>query len=424
MNPRAAGQRGGRAGAAEPDAARNGAIAGTGTERRKLRILHVITSLARGGAQAHLLELMRGQQRRGHEVDLAYFKDPVMTEEFAAVAPLHTHLGMGEVPPAALLGRLWGLVTAYRPDVLHTHLLKADAYGAIAGRLGGAGVTIASKHNDEAALRRPWVARLHGWLSRLDDRIIVISDHVGRYMVEVGRVPRDRVRRVYYGISLARPLALAGSAVREIRRDLGLPPEGPFLLSAGRLDPQKGHPVLFEAMREVVREVPAARLVVVGGAQQAPAGYVAELREMAAAPDLAGKIVFTGERRDLPRLMAACDLFILASLWEGFGLVFVEAMAAGKPVVATRVSGIPEVVVDGETGVLVPPRDPAALAAAIVALYRAPAERHRLGSNGYRRVRERFTADRMVDKTLAVYAEALAARGRTGPGAEAEGGRR
>jgi glycosyltransferase involved in cell wall biosynthesis len=374
----------------------------------RLRILHVITSLARGGAQTHLLELMRGQKRRGHTLELAYLKDPEMVEEFREVTPFPTALAIDTTTSAALLGRLWGLVSAFKPHVLHTHLLKADAFGAIAGRFGGARVTIASKHNDEAVLRRPWVARLHGWLSRLDDRVIVVSDHVGRYMVEVGRVPAAKIRRVYYGISMNRPLALLDSQVREIRRELDLPPAGPFLLCVARLDPQKGHPYLFDAMREVCRQIPDARLVVVGAAQQGSEDYVRQLRSKAAEPDLAGKIIFTGERRDVPRLMAACDIFVLASLWEGFGLVFAEAMAASKPVVATRVSAVPEVVVDGETGILVPPRDPQALAGAIIRLCRDPAERRRLGNNGYRRVRERFTADRMVDETMAVYREALA----------------
>jgi glycosyltransferase involved in cell wall biosynthesis len=375
-----------------------------------MRILHVITSLARGGAQAHLLELIRGQKRRGHEVELAYFKDPEMVADFAPVVDFPFALDMEDLASAALLGRLWGLTTAVKPDVLHTHLLKADAYGAVVGRFGPPRVTIASKHNDEAALRRPWIARLHGLLSRLDDRIIVCSDHVGRYMVETGRVPADRVRRIYYGIDLDRPLALAEPQLREVRRELGLPAQGPFLLCVGRLDPQKGHPYLIEAMHRVVERFPDATLLIVGAAQQGSEEYVGALREQAAAPELVGKVVFAGERQDVPRLMAACDVFVLASLWEGFGLVFVEAMAASKPVVGTRVSGVPEVVADGETGILVPPRDPEALAAAMIRLLDDPAECRRLGRNGYQRVRERFSAARMVEDTLQVYREALDAR--------------
>ncbi len=216
---------------------------------------------------------------------------------------------------------------------------------------------------------------------------------------------------MYYGISLDRPISLAESQVREIRRELGLPREGPFLLCVGRLDPQKGHLVLFEAMREVVRRVPAARLVVAGAPQQASVEYVAELRALATSPELREAILLIGERRDVPRLMAACDLFVLASLWEGLGLVFLEAMAAAKPVVATRVSAVPEVVLDGETGLLVPPGDPEALAGALIRLCEDAGLRRRLGLAGYRRVREHFSADRMVDETIAIYREALAAKG-------------
>jgi len=358
----------------------------------------------------HLLELMRGQKRLGHELELAYLKDPVMVREFADVVPLplQTHLGMGEIQPAALLGRLWGLISSFKPDVLHTHLLKADAYGAVAGHFGDARVTIASKHNDEVALRRHWVAFAHGWLSRLDDRIIVLSDHVGRYVTDVGRAPADRIRRVYYGINLDRPIALEAGAARALRQELEIPVDAPFLLCVARLDPQKGHLALLDAMRDVVQTLPAARLVLVGGAQQATADYSAELRSTAAGPQLAGKVIFAGERTDVPRLMAACDLFVMASLWEGFGLVFLEAMAAGKPIVATNVSAVPEAVADGETGVLVPPNDPLALAQAILQLCDDPAERRRLGDNGYRRVRESFTSERMVEETMAVYREALA----------------
>ena len=377
-----------------------------------LRILHVITSLARGGAQAHLLTLMRGQKRRGHQLELAYLKDPVMVSEFSDVVPLplQADLGLGETTYAALLGRLWGLVSSIKPDVLHTHLLKADALGAVAGRFGGARVTISSKHNDEAPLRKPHIALLHGGLSRLDDRIIVLSEHVGRYVVEVGRAPREKLRRVYYGIDLNRPLALSESAVRSLRRELDLPPTGPFLLCVGRLDEQKGHPTLIESMRLVLRQEPDARLVVVGGAQQSGAEYAAALRRQASDPELDGRIIFTGERTDVPRLMAACDLFVMASRWEGFGLVFVEAMAAGKPVVATNVSGIPEVVLHEQTGLLVPPDDSPALAAAILRLCADPGERRRLGNAGYERVHLHFTADRMVEETLEIYREALAER--------------
>ena len=280
------------------------------------------------------------------------------------------------------------------------------------GRFGARGATVASKHNDESALQRPWVARLHGLLSRLDDRIIVCSDHVGRYMVQTGRAPAQKIRLVYYGIDLDRPLALSAAQAQEVRRDLDLPPGGPFLLCVARLDPQKGHPYLIEAMRGVLERFPDARLVLVGAAQQGSEEYVAALREQAAAAELVGKVAFAGERQDVPRLMAAGGRLrsglpvggVRARLRRGDG----RRDAGGGDAGLGRPGGGGGRR-DGAPGA---PRDPQALAGALIRLLGDPAERRRMGNNGYQRVRERFAAPRMVEQTLAVYQEALAARSR------------
>lgn len=426
--------------------------------KRSLRVLHVITSLARGGAQAHLFHLARGQRRAGHAVDVAFFKDPVLVPEFGASLCLGEARaaadGRGHRPPPGesgrlidlearatlspgLLRRLVRLIRAGRYEVVHTHLLKADVYGALAVRLAypfarprqvsdtaadaqgpialsasqnrgrrGRPALVASKHNDEQVLRGSLVGRLHGLISRLDDRVIAISDHVLRYMATTGRVPADRLRRIYYGLELGedgyRPNPNS-QTLCSVREEFVLPPLGPLLLSVGRLDPQKGHADLLVAMREVLAAQPDARLLVVGESQVAPSEYRKQLLALAARPELAGRVVIAGERRDVPRLLAACDVFVMASHWEGFGLVFLEAMAAGKPVVATRVSAVPEVVADGETGLLVPMGEPAAMAAALLRLCRDPELAGRLGQAGRARVRDRFAAQRMVEDTLAAY---------------------
>ena len=393
-----------------------------------LRILHVITSLARGGAQAHLLELIKGQRALGHHVELAYLKDGEMVADFVPHVgfPIPLSGSDGRAQPTAeaaiaTVGRLMAAISAIKPDILHTHLLKADAFGAVCGWLSRVGrrqarplAIISSKHNDEAPLRRRWISHLHGFLSRADDAVICCSDHVGRYVVSVGRVPAGRIRRIYYGIDLARPIALGPTRLSEVRRELGLPVGAPFVLAVGRLDPQKGWPVLLDAMAKVVgtRDRVRPHLVIVGGPQQGDPEYVDDLRVRASIPDLLGHVHFAGVRRDIPDLMAACDLFVLASRWEGFGLVFAEAMAAAKPVVATRVSAVPEVVLDGETGLLVEPDDVEGLASALGRMLSDGGLRARMGSAGYRRVQSEFGAPRMVRETLATYREVIATRAR------------
>ena len=187
-----------------------------------------------------------------------------------------------------------------------------------------------------------------------------------------------------------------------------MPADAPLLLTIGRLDPQKGHLDLLAALRHVAAALPSVRLIIAGAPQQASADYEQALRTAAAAPELAGRIHWAGHRDDVPALLAACDIVVQPSHWEGFGLVLVEAMAAHRPVVATAVSAIPEVVHDGETGLLVPPHDPPALARALLRLCDDPARRARLGAAGAARVQAHFTATRMVRETLAVYAEARA----------------
>jgi len=379
-----------------------------------MKILHVITTLGVGGAEKHLLWLTAGQAGRGHAVGVAYLKgEGELTAEFArrgvAVHRLSGEAaGGGGQKLLPLVGPLWrarqdlvALVRRERPDIVHTHLLKADAVGAVSARAGGARALIASKHNDERALLRTPVSVVHGLLSRRVARTIALSDHVARFIATHGRVRAASIRRVYYGVDAA---ALQPRRARAtVRAELGLPPEAPVLVCVGRLAPQKDHPTLFAALALLPPEV---TLLVVGG-DPFGAGE-ARLKAEAARLGLGERARFLGIRHDVPDLLAASDLFVLPSLWEGLGLVFLEAMAVELPVVASNVSAIPEVVQDGVSGWLVPPGDPAALARAIAAALADPAERARRGRAGRQLLLEKFALPRMIDETLGVYAEALA----------------
>jgi len=368
-----------------------------------VRILHVITTLGVGGAEKHLLMLAGGQRRRGHELHVAYLKgEGELTATFEAqgvvVQRLHagTGGGGGLLGLLAARGRLRRLVDSLGPDIVHTHLLKADALGALS--CGGRPL-VASKHNDERALLRRPIGVVHGLLSRRVALTIALSDHVATFVAEHGRVPRERIRRIYYGID---PDALQPRRSRAaVRAELGLSESAPVLVCVGRLAPQKDHPTLLAALARLPAEVV---LLVVGGD---PFGDgEARLRSRAAELGLGERARFLGIRHDVPDLLAASDLFVLPSLWEGLGLVFLEAMAVGLPVVATSVSAIPEVIEDGRTGWLVPPGDGERLAATVAAALADPAERARRGRAGRQRLDGRFGLERMIDEVLAAYAEA------------------
>lgn len=365
-----------------------------------MRIQHLITTLGVGGAEKHLLLLTAGQVARGHEVFVTYFKgDGELTDDFERVGVTVSALPMGAVSSLPRTRKqLVALLAERRPDVVHTHLLKADALGAMAvPKLGpDAPVLIASKHNDERALLRWPVSVVHGLLSKRVARTIALSKHVERFVVRHGRVPADRITQIYYGID---PTSMRPTRPRDdVRAELDLPADARVLVCVGRLAPQKDHPTLLRAMTQLPDDVV---LLLVGGD---PFGQGEQrLRALADELRLGDRVRFVGIRSDVPDLLGASDLFVLPSLWEGLGLVFLEAMAASVPIVATTVSAIPEVVEDGESGWLVEPSDPDALAGAIGAALDDPDERRRRGEAGAARLADRFGLARMIDETLAVY---------------------
>ncbi len=375
-----------------------------------MKLLHVLTTLDVGGAEMHVLKQVQGQVSRGHSVRVVYLKgEGTLAGDFReAGAESVRRVSGGPLFPLRLRADLrWC-------DLVHSHLLKADALTAVAALLAGKRRSLVSgKHNDEQVLRRPLVSRVHGWIGRVPARTIVLSDHVGRFVAEHGRVPAARQSRVYYGLDPA-PFEAADRDTDSaaVRAELGFARGDVVFVCVARFAVQKAHEVLLAALAAARESDPRIKLLLVGddpfGDGRVRAQAVAVRLGLS---DAAGRgaAVLTGIRRDVPALMAASDVFCMASRWEGLGLVFLEAMATSRPVLSTNVSAIPEVVIDGETGRLVPPDDTAAMAAAMVALAKDPELRSRLGAAGHARVVERFGLDRMVDETIEIYRDVIAA---------------
>lgn len=376
------------------------------TQRDPLKILMVITTLDTGGAEKHLHLLSRGLIKKGHRVDLVYLKGGgSLTPDFESLGVRVDKIrfeSLFQLPFA-----VQGLADKIRNgayDIVHSHLLKADLVASLAcGRLKGQ-VLVASKHNDERALLNPIYSRVHGMISKRANRIIVLSDHVGRFVAEHGRVNPARMTRIYYGLD---PLAFEATEEerQRIRQDLGIALDLPIMIMVARFAPQKDHATLLKAARELKDEGLRFRLLLVGGD---PFGYNKEKMEaLSKTLELEDSVTFTGIRQDVPALLAASRLFVMPSMWEGLGLVFLEAMAFSLPVVANNVSAIPEIVKHNETGLLVEPGDSDALADALKTVLCDDALAEEYGRAGRARLEQCFSIDTMIDETERLYFDAI-----------------
>jgi glycosyltransferase involved in cell wall biosynthesis len=304
------------------------------------------------------------------------------------------------------LRRLVTLIREHRISLLHAHCFDPTALGLIAARIARIPLVFTRHHSDHnIRLGKRWHTRIDAWCGRHADHVIAVSEATRRIMIEVERVPCERITVVHNGVE---PLAAAEpAAVERLRAELA-GTGAPVVLTLARLHEEKGFRYLFEALPAVVEQAGPLTVLIAGDGP-----HRGLLEADARARGLAEFVRFLGRRDDVAALIGLASLVVLPSLAESFGFVLVEAMGLGKPVVATTTGGIPEVVSDGETGLLVPPGNAPALAGAIARLLRDPAEATALGEAGRRRS-ALFTFERMMRGYEAVYESVLASRGRSG----------
>ncbi len=374
-----------------------------------MRVIHLSKMSGAAGSEGHLLALLPGLRARGVDARLWVLAEPdsPLDEYLARAGALGVpteRLTIRRDFDLALLWRLARHLRYERPDILHTHLIHADLYGVLAARLAGVPRVVSSRHNDDRFRTRPPVRLLNRALWRGIDAGIAISGAIRAFSLRVEGAPAERLHTVPYGLDPA-TIPARPDARAALRAALGLPADALLVGSVCRLVEQKGLLYGMRGFAAVAGEIPGAHYVIAGDGPLRPA-----LEAEARALDVSERVHFLGWRDDAHAVFAALDVFLAPSLWEGFGLVFLEAMAHRLPVISTTVSAIPEIVVDGETGWLVPPRDTDALAGALRAALTDPAARQARGANGRARLEAEFTVEAMVERTLAVYRNVEARR--------------
>lgn len=373
-----------------------------------MRIAHVIKVTRISGAERHLLFLLDGLRQRGLDARLIILveRDEPMREMMEAAKargiPAQS-MPIGRDYDLPLLWRLRRALRHIKPDIVHTHLIHADLYGCVSAKLAGVGAVVSSRHLDDAFRYRARWRRVNRRLWRMIDGGIAISAAMKQFALTIEAAPAPKVSVVLYGMEFKWLNDEDIDAARlRLRAELKMAADAQLLGMACRLVEQKGIPYALEAMRRIRSDFPRAHLVIAGDGDQA-----SELRRLASRLGIADRVHWLGWRADAADLMAAFDVFLLPSLREGFGLVLLEAMSRRLPIVASHVGAIPEIVIDGETGILVEPRNVDELAKAMTRLLNDRALRKYMGLLGAARLEEHFSVERMVDGTVAVYEQVL-----------------
>jgi len=378
-----------------------------------MRILEVMECTI-GGTRRHLVDLADGLCSAGDEVHLAVsaLRMPLFRTDLdrltAKGCTVHEVPMVRSISPATDWGhrrQLEALLREVEPDIVHTHSSKAGVLGRSASLATGIGARVHTPHTFAflfdamfSAHKRFLFRRIEAHYARRTHRMIAVSNGESQTMISSGVVPAASVRVVPNGVDMSR-----WSSVAPVKRaQLGIPDDALIVLVAGLLNSAKGQDLAIQALQMVAS--PNIHLVIAGDGNDLPM-----LEALAGELGVNDRVHFLGWRDDLPALIAASDVVLLPSRWEGMPYVVLEAMAAGRPVVATRVDGARDLVAHKETGLLVDVKDVVGIANALEQLAgSSPQERASMGRLGAERIRDEFCIEHMVRATQAVFTEALA----------------
>ncbi len=368
---------------------------------RKLKVLEMIDRPFLGGGQVTLLRLARHLDRERFEVSACSAGSGPLVEELARERIPHFAASFERRYNPGTIGEIERILTSNRIDILHTHGGIAGLYGRWAARRAQTRVLVHTLHGIHYLHYRNPILKassilLERALSRFTDAVVLVSDADFKSAEKFRLAPAAKLTVIKNGLDFPAPPEVFNMA--EERRRIGLGPSDVVIGTVARLHRQKGLIHLVRAASGIFRAAPAARIVVAGGGPLEKALQKEMLRQ-----NLKGRFLLLGERPDSARVLALMDIFVLPSLWEGLPYAILEAASLGKPIVATAIDGVTEVLRDGQTGLLVPPADADRLASAVLRLLGDDELRARLGRNALAQIPPRFKLSRMIGQTERLY---------------------
>jgi len=379
-----------------------------------ISILFVIDGLEFGGGERTFLQLIQGllyEQR--YDIHVA-------TNPEGDFFKLLTGMGIDVVPldlkkrvNIKNIKRLSEIIRGRKINIVHSQGGRADFYARMAAKTLKPKVKLVNtvampvKGYDVGALRKGFY-RVFDWFSeRYVDRFIVVSEVLRETLLSSYKIQPDKVIKIYNGIELDeyRPNSKeVRSQKSEVRREFGLTKDAPVIGAIGRMVWQKGFEYLIECAPEIVKAFPDAKILIVGDGPLKD-----KLKVKSEKLKVADKIIFTGFRGDIKEILSAIDILVIPSLLEGFPMVTLEAMAMAKPIIATNIDGITEQITDGVNGILVPPKNPSALAKAVIRVLNDKETARNMGLAARKKVEQEFSIGKMVAETEKVYLSLLKA---------------
>ena len=363
-----------------------------------MKVLHVTTHFNVGGISNYILTLSKALKSKGVEVIVASSGGDLKPELDGYGIP-HIELDIKtkfEFGPKVLKSafRLSRIVKDEGVDLIHAHTRVSQVAALLASKMTGVGY-VTTCHG---YFRK----RLRGIVDSWGARVVAISGAVRSHLEDDLHVDPKRVELIYSGVDLSRfSQATGGAGPKEARTRLGLK-DAPVVGTIGRLSPVKGHRFFVEAMKDILAKRPDAQAVILGSGEELPM-----LRKLADSLGIAASVHFYDSCADTGKFLSAMDVFVFPSVKEGLGIALLEALAAARPCVASKVGGIGDIIKDGYSGLLVEPSDPKAIAGAALRLLADASLRDEMGRRGRALVGERFTLDRMADEMIRLYGEVL-----------------
>ena len=371
--------------------------------QKKFNLMAVISNLRAGGAERMFIELLL-RLKESFNVSVACIRDkgelaPLLEDKSIKV---HISYFKGRLDPKSLFN-LASLLKRENIHIVHTHMYRPNISGAIGAFIARVPVIVSHVHTVHQ-----WDTKRQIFMDKITtgmkDKIIALSEEVKKAYTEKVNANPEKVRVIYNGVDSQ--IYRADKSQSELRENFNIKNRSPVIGIIGRLAPEKDHITFLEAADIVSKACPEACFLIVGKGPEEE-----NIRSCVERLNLADKVIVAGYRKDIPEVLNILDIFVISSVREGFSLAILEAMAAGKPVIATDVGGNREAVIDGETGFIVPQKKPLLMASKILNLISNPELRAMMGEKGYQRVVKKFSIGNMLTETSELYSEILDKKG-------------